>query len=42
MKTLKVLLLVELVALGVAGTAKAAQTTCCPLADCSASCSGGK
>jgi hypothetical protein len=42
MKTLKVVLLMAVIALGLAGTAKAALTTCCPSADCCASCSGCK
>ena len=42
MKTLKALLLMAVIALGVAGTAKAAQTNCCASADCCASCSGCK
>jgi hypothetical protein len=40
MKTLKVMLLMAVIALGVAGTAKAAHKACCPSADCCASCSG--
>jgi hypothetical protein len=42
MKTLKVVLLTAVIALGVAGTAKAAHTTCCPSADCCASCDACK
>jgi hypothetical protein len=43
MKTFKVLVLMAVVALGLAGTAKAAaQTGCCPSADCCADCSGCK
>jgi hypothetical protein len=42
MKTLKVMLLMAVIALGVAGTAKAAHTACCPSADCCALCSGCK
>ena len=41
MKVLKVLVLMAVVALGVAGTAKA-NTGCCPSADCCADCSGCK
>jgi hypothetical protein len=42
MKTLKVMLLMAVIALGVAGTATAAQAGCCASADCCASCSGCK
>jgi len=42
MKSLKVVLLMTVIALSVAGTAKAAQSGCCPSADCCASCSGCK
>ena len=42
MKTLKVVLLMVVIALGVAGTAKATQAGCCNSADCCASCSGCK
>jgi len=41
MKTLKVMLLMAVIALDVAGTAKA-HTTCCASADCCASCNGCK
>jgi hypothetical protein len=40
MKTLKVVLLMAVMALGVAGTATARQAGCCPSADCCASCNG--
>jgi hypothetical protein len=42
MKTFKVLVLMAVVALGLAGTVKAANTECCPSADCCADCSGCK
>jgi hypothetical protein len=41
MKTLKIVLLMAVIALGVAGTAKATQG-CCASADCCASCYGCK
>jgi hypothetical protein len=40
MKTLKVLLLMAVIAFGIAGTAAVAQAECCASADCCASCSG--
>jgi hypothetical protein len=40
MKTVKVMLLMAVIALGLAGTAKAAHKDCCASADCCASCSG--
>jgi len=42
MKTLKVVLLLAVLAFAVAGPAKAAQAGCCPSADCCSSCSGCK
>ena len=42
MKTLKVALLMAVIALGTTGTAKATQTGCCASADCCSSCSGCK
>jgi hypothetical protein len=42
MKTLKVALLMAVIALGLTGTAKAAHTSCCASADCCDSCSGCK
>jgi len=41
MKKLKVMLLVAVIALGLAGAATAAQAGCCASEDCCASCSGG-
>jgi hypothetical protein len=40
MKSLKVMLLVAVIALGLTGAASAAQTGCCASDDCCASCSG--
>ena len=40
MKTLKVVLLMAVIALGMAGTSKAGAGWSCPSADCCASCSG--
>jgi len=42
MKKLKVMLLIAVISLGVAGMAAAARTKCCSSADCCASCSGCK
>jgi len=42
MKKLKVVVLMAVVALGLAGTVKAAHTGCCSSADCCADCSGCK
>jgi hypothetical protein len=42
MKTFKALVLMAVVALGLAGTVKAANKACCPSADCCADCSGCK
>jgi len=42
MNTFKVMLLMAVVALGLAGAATAAQAGCCPSDDCCASCSGCK
>jgi hypothetical protein len=40
MKIVKVMVLMAVIALGLAGTAKAAHRSCCASADCCASCSG--
>jgi hypothetical protein len=40
MKAVKVMLLMAVIALGLAGTAKAAHKSCCDSAACCASCSG--
>ena len=40
MKKLKVMLLMAVIALGLAGAASAAQAGCCPSEDCCALCSG--
>jgi hypothetical protein len=40
MKTLKVMLLMAVIVLGITGAATAAQAGCCASADCCASCSG--
>jgi hypothetical protein len=42
MKTLKVILLMAVIALGIAGTATEAQAGCCASDDCCAFCSGCK
>lgn len=42
MKNIRVIVLMAVVALGLAGTVKAANTSCCPSADCCESCSGCK
>jgi len=42
MKRLKVIVLIAVVALGLAGTVRAANTGCCPSADCCTDCSGCK
>jgi len=42
MKKLKVMLLIAVIALGLAGAATAAQEGCCASDDCCASCSGCK
>jgi hypothetical protein len=42
MKALKVIVLMAVLALGLAGTVKAANKGCCPSSDCCADCSGCK
>jgi len=42
MKTFKVMLLMAVIALGLAGTARATPPGCCASDDCCASCSGCK
>ena len=42
MKTLKVMLLIAVITLGLASAATAAQAGCCASDDCCASCSGCK
>ena len=40
MKNIRAILLMAVIALGVTGAVKAANATCCPSADCCASCTG--
>ena len=42
MKNIRAIVLMAVVALGLAGAVKAATTSCCGSADCCASCSGCK
>jgi hypothetical protein len=42
MKNIKAIVLMAVIALSLAGVVKAANMSCCPSADCCASCSGCK